>query len=158
MLSIRKPGYKSINPYTIPQLEEQRLICSNHYGAKSWPPAAYNPNTKRLYLPLNEGCLEVGPDGRYQILTTNIQMSEALFPDSDGNMGRVQALDLENQEFDWIHHQPSPVISSILATAGGLVFAGDLNHNFRLSMTKPVKFSGKEYWTMCQVLTSLPMQ
>ena len=124
-------GYKSINPYTIPQLEEQRLICSNHYGAKSWPPAAYNPNTKRLYLPLNEGCLEVGPDGRYQILTTNIQMSEALFPDSDGNMGRVQTLDLENQEFDWIHHQPSPVISSILATAGGLVFAGDLNHNFR---------------------------
>ena len=57
-------GYKNINPYTIPQLEEQRLVCSNHYGAKSWPPAAYNPRTKRLYLPLNEGCLEAGPEGR----------------------------------------------------------------------------------------------
>jgi alcohol dehydrogenase (cytochrome c) len=124
-------GYKSINPYTIPQLEEQRLICSNHYGAKSWPPAAFNPVTKKLFLPLNEGCIEVGPDGRYQILTTNIQMSEALFPDSNGNMGRIQALDLDTQEFDWRHRQPSPVISSILATAGGLVFAGDLNRHFR---------------------------
>jgi alcohol dehydrogenase (cytochrome c) len=43
----------------------------------------------------------------------------------------VQALDLENQEFDWTHRQPSPVISSILATAGGIVFAGDLNRQFR---------------------------
>ena len=124
-------GYKTINPYTIPQLEEQRLICSNHYGAKSWPPAAFNPITRKLFLPLNEGCLEVGPDGRYQILTTNIQMKEALFPGSNGNMGRIQALDLDTQEFDWRHRQPSPVISSILATAGGIVFAGDLNRHFR---------------------------
>jgi alcohol dehydrogenase (cytochrome c) len=124
-------GYKTINPYTIPQLEEQRLICSNHYGAKSWPPAAFNPISRKLFLPLNEGCLEVGPDGRYQILTTNIQMREALFPGSNGNMGRIQALDLDTQEFDWRHRQPSPVISSILATAGGIVFAGDLNRHFR---------------------------
>ena len=124
-------GYKNINPYTIPQLEEQRLVCSNHYGAKSWPPAAYNPHTKRLYLPLNEGCLEAGPEGRYQVLTTNMQFKEALFPGSNGNMGRVQALDLDNQEIEWTHRQPSPVISSILATAGGLVFAGDLNRQFR---------------------------
>ena len=124
-------GKKTINPYTVPQLEEQRLICANHYGAKSWPPAAFNPISKKLFLPLNEGCLETGPEGRYQILTTNIKLREALFPGSNGNMGRVQALDLENQEFDWTHRQPSPVISSILATAGGLVFAGDLNRQFR---------------------------
>ena len=124
-------GKKTINPYTVPQLEEQRLICANHYGAKSWPPAAFNPISKKLFLPLNEGCLETGPEGRYQILTTNIQLREALFPGSNGNMGRVQALDLENQEFDWTHRQPSPVISSILATAGGIVFAGDLNRQFR---------------------------
>jgi alcohol dehydrogenase (cytochrome c) len=63
-------GKKTINPYTVPQLEEQRLICANHYGAKSWPPAAFNPISKKLFLPLNEGCLETGPEGRYQILTT----------------------------------------------------------------------------------------
>ena len=58
-------------------------------------------------------------------------MREALFPESNGNMGRIQALDLGNQEFDWLHRQPSPVISSILATAGGLIFAGDLNRAFK---------------------------
>tara|TARA_B100000519_G_C14050123_1_gene346990 strand:- start:163 stop:585 length:423 start_codon:yes stop_codon:yes gene_type:complete len=60
-----------------------------------------------------------------------MQFKEALFPGSNGNMGRVQALDLENQKVDWTHRQPSPVISSILATAGGIVFAGDLNRQFR---------------------------
>jgi alcohol dehydrogenase (cytochrome c) len=124
-------GYKTINPYTVPQLEETRLICANHYGAKSWPPAAFNPTTNRLYLPLNEGCMEAGPEGRYEILTTGVQMRQALLPDSNGRMGRIQALDLGSQEFDWLHRQPSPVISSILATAGGLVFAGDLNRNFK---------------------------
>jgi alcohol dehydrogenase (cytochrome c) len=124
-------GYKTINPDTIPQLEETRLICANHYGAKSWPPAAFNPNTNRLYLPLNEGCIEVGPEGRYQILTTGVQMKEALFPDSNGNMGRIQSLDLGSQEVSWLHRQPSPVVSSILATAGGLIFAGDLNRAFK---------------------------
>ena len=124
-------GYKTINPYTIPQLEETRLICANHYGAKSWPPAAFNPVTRRLFLPLNEGCIEAGPDGRYEILTTGVQMREALFPDSNGNMGRIQAIDLDEQELAWRHRQPSPVISSILATAGGLVFAGDINRAFK---------------------------
>ena len=124
-------GHKTTDPYSNPQLEETRLLCSNHYGAKSWPPAAFNPHTNRLYLPLNEGCLEVGPEGRYEILTTEVQMREALFPGSNGTMGRIQALDLGNQEFDWLHRQPSPVVSSILATAGGLVFAADLNRTFK---------------------------
>ena len=69
-------GYKTINPDTIPQLEETRLICANHYGAKSWPPAAFNPNTNRLYLPLNEGCIEAGPEGRYERLSCSSCGSE----------------------------------------------------------------------------------
>ena len=123
-------GYKTINPMTIPNLEETRLICSNHYGSKSWPPSAFNPHTNRLYVPLNEGCIEAGPDG-YELLTSGVRMAAALNPDSNGNMGRIQAIDLGKQEFAWRHRQPSPIISSIMATAGGLVFAGDLNRALR---------------------------
>ncbi len=46
-------------------------------------------------------------------------------------MGRIQAVDLGEQEFAWRHRQPSPVISSIMATAGGLLFAGDLNRSLK---------------------------
>ena len=124
-------GYKTINPATIPNPEETRLICANHYGSKSWPPSAFNPKTNRLFVPLNEGCIEAGPDGRYEILTTGVLMAEALHPESNGNMGRIQAVDLGKQEFSWRYRQPSPIISSILATAGGIVFAGDLNRALR---------------------------
>ena len=123
-------GYKTINPETIPDPEATRLICSNHYGAKSWPPSAYNPNTNRLYIPLNEACIIASTEG-YQVVTSGVNFTAALFPDSNGRMGRIQAIDLGDQEFAWRHRQPSPVISSILATAGGLVFAGDLNRNFK---------------------------
>ena len=123
-------GYKTINPETVPTQGETRLICSTHYGSKSWPPSAFNPRTNRLYIPLNEGCIEAGPDG-YELLTSGVRLAAALNPDSNGNMGRIQAVDLGEQEFAWRHRQPSPIISSIMATAGGLVFAGDLNRSLR---------------------------
>jgi len=119
-------GAKTKNPLTFPSLETTRLICPNHYGSKSWPPAAFNPDTKQLYLPLNEGCLLAGPEG-YGLLSSGVRMAAALHPDSNGQMGRLQAIDLEQQAFTWRHRQPSPVISSLLATAGGLVFAGDMD-------------------------------
>jgi len=123
-------GYKTINPDTIPDPEAIRLICSNHYGAKSWPPSAFNPITKRLFIPLNEACIIASTEG-YQVVTSGVRFTAALFPDSNGTMGRIQAVDLGEQDFAWRHRQPSPVISSILATAGGLVFAGDLNRSFK---------------------------
>ena len=119
-------GAKTKNPLTFPSLETTRLVCPNHYGSKSWPPAAFNPDTKRLFLPLNEGCLWAGPEG-YGLLSSGVRMVAALHPDSNGQMGRVQAIDLERQAFTWRHRQTSPIISSLLATAGGVVFAGDMD-------------------------------
>ena len=42
-------------------------------------------------------------------------------------MGRVQAMDLKGHKLAWRHEQAAPVSSSVLATAGGIVFAGDLD-------------------------------
>ena len=123
-------GYKTINPETIPNPEQTRLICSTHYGSKSWPPSAFNPRTNRLYVSLNEGCIEAGPEG-YELLTSGVRLAAALNPDSNGNMGRIQALDLGQQQFAWRYRQPSPIISSLMATAGGVIFAGDLNRILR---------------------------
>jgi alcohol dehydrogenase (cytochrome c) len=67
-----------------------------------------------------------GPEG-YGLLSSGVRMAAALHPDSDGQMGRVQAVDLEQLAFTWRHRQTSPVVSSLLATAGGLVFAGDMD-------------------------------
>jgi alcohol dehydrogenase (cytochrome c) len=42
-------------------------------------------------------------------------------------MGRLQAMDVAGRKLAWVHHQSSPLSTSLLATAGGVVFSGDLD-------------------------------
>jgi alcohol dehydrogenase (cytochrome c) len=51
-------------------------------------------------------------------------------PDSDGNFGRIQAVDLDSRQVVWTHRQRAPIASSVLATAGGVVFAGSVDRRF----------------------------
>jgi alcohol dehydrogenase (cytochrome c) len=46
-------------------------------------------------------------------------------------LGRIQAIDLENQELAWNHDLVSPPISGLLATAGGVLFSGDLDPSLK---------------------------
>lgn len=120
-------GDKKVNSFAaVPDPELLAFIASNNDGARCWPSLSYNPNTKRLYVPLAKGGMIAGSDG-YRLFTTDVRFKAQPFPGSDGNMGHLQALDLGGQKFDWRHEQSPPMISSVLATAGGLVFAGDVN-------------------------------
>ena len=42
-------------------------------------------------------------------------------------MGRLQAIDVKGRKLAWVHNQSSPLSTSLLATAGGVVFSGDLD-------------------------------
>src|SRR5699024_2106016 len=52
-------------------------------------------------------------------------------PDSDGNIGRIDAITLSDQETVWSHRQRAPQVSAVLPTSGGLVFAGAWDRYFR---------------------------
>lgn len=124
-------GAKTINPDTVPRTPDSFSICPTSVGARSWPPAAYNPQTKRLFLPLTEGCFKVGPGGT-PFLMSGVSTAPQTFADSaDGNIGRLQVVDLENQKLAWRHRQPAPLVSSVLATAGGIVLVGDLEPSLK---------------------------
>jgi alcohol dehydrogenase (cytochrome c) len=60
-------------------------------------------------------------------LTSGYNWFIRLRPDSDGNVGRVEALNLETKEVVWMDRQRAPQMTGILATAGGVVFAGALD-------------------------------
>jgi alcohol dehydrogenase (cytochrome c) len=80
-----------------------------------------------LYLPLTEGCMGGGPEGFKGLLTTGVGLTMRPHPDSsDGNMGRLQAVNLATRQLAWSHRQPTPLVSSTLSTAGGVVFVADL--------------------------------
>lgn len=123
-------GEKFLNPnMAVPDKTKGTFVASNNDGARCWPTLSYNPDTKRLYVPLAKGGMHVGERG-YKLLSADFRLRVSAFPDSDGNMGHLQALDLGTQEFEWRHEQSPPMICSVLATAGGVVFGGDLNGNF----------------------------
>ena len=52
-------------------------------------------------------------------------------PNSDGNIGRVDAIKLADRSQVWSHRERAPVTTAVLPTGGGLVFNGSLDRYFR---------------------------
>lgn len=122
-------GVKQTNSDLIPGPDRTVMVCPNTAGGKNWHPSAYNPDSRILYVPLMEICMDlipVGPDAR-GLLSTGVSPISRPRPDSDGNYGRLQAVNLETLEVEWMHRQRAPLSNGVLATAGGLVFVSDVN-------------------------------
>ena len=51
-------------------------------------------------------------------------------PDSDGRYGRLQAINIETKRVAWVTRQRAPQTTGVLATAGGVIFAGALDRVF----------------------------
>jgi alcohol dehydrogenase (cytochrome c) len=111
----------------LPDIEQTRVFCPGISGARAWPQTSYSARTGLLYLPLTEWCNTFGPEG-FKLLTSGVGIGSAQHPDSDdGTMGRLQTIDVAERSLGWAHHQSAPLSTSTLATAGGVVFAGDLD-------------------------------
>ncbi len=126
-----KTGAKRIDLEKWPDPKRPALICPAISGARSWPPTSYSPQTTLLYLPLTEWCQNFGAEG-FKLLTSGVGMMPAVHPDAaDGTMGRLQAVDVAGRKLAWVHHQRAPFSASVLATAGGVLFAGDLDPSLK---------------------------
>jgi alcohol dehydrogenase (cytochrome c) len=85
-----------------------------------------------LYVPLVESCMDLTPVPQDQrgSLSTGVRWTIRPSLDSDGRYGRIQAIDLATRKTLWTQRQRAPQTSGVLATAGGLVFAGALDRWF----------------------------
>jgi alcohol dehydrogenase (cytochrome c) len=141
-------GEKRTSPALEPVAGKTMLLCPGNFGARNWPATALNPATGTLFMPLLESCADFmwTPPGAAQTANggTDLRFAQQRpRPGSDGNLGRMVALDLATQRVQWTHRQRTPLSSSLLATAGGLVFAGDLGRSFgAFDQT-----DGKRLWT-----------
>jgi alcohol dehydrogenase (cytochrome c) len=137
-------GAKTINPAMIPGDGEAKIVCPHAGGARSWIPPAYNPETKILYSPLVESCMDLIPTGANErgFLTTGVRVSMRPRLDSDGQYGRIQATNLETRQTIFIRRERAPKTSGILATGGGLIFTGSLDRWFSAHNDQ----TGEELW------------
>ena len=124
-------GTKFINPDVIPDAEIIRTVCPFYQGGRNWQASSINSESKMLFVPMFEVCMDTLLNGEGTLLSSGLWMDAVPIPGSDGNFGRLQAIDLERRELAWQHRQEIPPISATLATAGGLVFLGFLDHSFK---------------------------
>lgn len=126
-----KTGAKTIDPAKLPSIERPCEVCPSAFGARAWPPDSYSPQTKYLYVPITESCMVMGQEGM-RLLTSGVGITPSQHPGSqDGMIGRLQAIDVANQKLAWNHDEVAPLSTGTLATAGGLVFCGDLEPSLK---------------------------
>ena len=105
------------------------MNCPADPGGRGWPATAYSPKTQALYLPLNEFCSNTTPQpldpGQAYTGGGRAIFARIPVPDSDGNIGRVDAVKLTDRTTGSGRTAPRPPqTSAMLPTGGGLVFGG----------------------------------
>jgi len=103
--------------------------CPNAHGGKNWPPIAFSPKTRMIYIPANNnlcgtstGAVATYTPGQAFVGASSGRASVA--PGGD-HFGEVQAWNVDTGQRVWTHkYVNSPNWGSMLATSGGLVFTG----------------------------------
>jgi alcohol dehydrogenase (cytochrome c) len=141
-----KTGEKTLNPDALPHIGKTTTNCPSDPGSRSWPATAYSPLTHMLYLPMSEYCsdttpLPLDPGKGYSGGSRAVFLRKPV-PNSDGNIGRLDAVDLYAQKQAWSDRIRAPQTGAALTTAGGLVFSGTMDRYFRAYDDK----TGKVLW------------
>ncbi len=129
-------GRKVIKPELEPRAGRTDLICPVASGARNWPTTALDPVSGYLYVPLAANyCMDYSWEARDAAQVAaggdDLRLRGRTQPGNDGNFGRVEAIDLKTQRVVWSHPQRAPIASSLLVSAGGLLFSGARDRQFR---------------------------
>lgn len=126
-------------------------FCPGALGGTEWNGPAFDPATNTVFVAAVDWCASVklaDPatlQGKTGEAWTGVTIPTELFgkfdpPEKWG--GWLNAFDADTGALLWKYHSPTPIQAAVTATAGGLVFTGDLEGNviaFDIA-------SGKELW------------
>lgn len=122
-------GRPAINPDAVPGTGRRATFCPAVHGGKNWPPVAFNPETRMIYIPATDNMcrslemveVEYTPGRAF----VGVRGGRTVIVDGADHFGEVQAWNVDTGEKVWTHeYEKTPNWGSMLTTAGGLVFTG----------------------------------
>jgi alcohol dehydrogenase (cytochrome c) len=122
-------GRPDVDPARKPRVGMPAEFCPGTHGGKNWPPIAYSPQTRMIYIPAtnnlcrsNMGVAVSYTPGKAFV---GVGGGRAVIAPGADHFGEVQAWNVDTGQKVWTHnYAKSPNWGSMLATGGGLVFSG----------------------------------
>jgi len=129
-----RTGRKIIDPALTPLPGKKYLVCPSTMGARNWIATSFDPTSDILYVPLFENCMDYSWVARSPAEVAaggdDIRRTARPRPDGDGRFGRIEAIDLQTRQIVWTHRQRAALSSSLLVSAGGVLFSGAHDRTF----------------------------
>jgi alcohol dehydrogenase (cytochrome c) len=128
-----KTGKPDVDPERKPGTNKRAEFCPGSHGGKNWPPIAFSPLTRMIYIPANNNlCGAITGVPVEYVAGKSFAGARGgggfAAPGADHVGGEVQAWNVDTGQRVWRHrYDTSPNWGSMLATAGGLVFSGGTN-------------------------------
>ncbi|HTB14166.1 MAG TPA: PQQ-dependent dehydrogenase, methanol/ethanol family [Bryobacteraceae bacterium] len=103
--------------------EEGKRTCPGMGGGHNWQATAYSPQTGLYYFTSTERCM-LFYKTKQEFVEGQWYQASTIGRDEPGN-GRIEAIDPKTGKLEWFFETVTSPTGGMLATAGGLVFAGD---------------------------------
>jgi len=128
-----------------PKIGVPTTICPSIGGGRSWNHAAYSPKTKWFYTTAIEWCQTVTVQSEEPKEGQNFFGGVfTLKTTPDGKPGgHLDAYDPVTGQKKWTYESKYPLLASVLATGGDLIFTGDPEGNFFALDAE----TGKKLWS-----------
>ncbi|HSG32972.1 MAG TPA: c-type cytochrome, partial [Sphingomonadaceae bacterium] len=137
-------GAVTVNPETtFDQFGVSKLVCPSASGGANYMAGAYSPLTRSLYMPLLNTCVNLSAVEPANDATPGYSIAGRQFiPESaEKLLGVIHAVNAVTGKTNWTFPTRAGA-QSLIATGGGLVFAGDADGWFRALD----QVSGKVLW------------
>jgi len=120
-----------------PGIGKEADFCPSLWGGKDWPPAAYSPKSRLLFIPANDNVCStmVGEEVQYSPGRAYMGRGQSenggfFIRPGTNHIGELQAWNVDTGERVWTSTFESQNWGPVLATAGDLVFMGGTNDRY----------------------------